>query len=98
MFEDQLTTSLSSMPLTKSNPVFKSNVMDRSLLIEQYELARQQPDGLDSFRERVAFMTLSSSESHCSVAAEHYGIPVFSQIRSNLAFECVCGCELILCV
>lgn len=47
----QLTTSLSSMPLTKSSPVFKSNVMDRSLLIEQYELARQQPDGLDSFRE-----------------------------------------------
>lgn len=45
-----LAASLPSVALSKSHPVFKSNVMDRSLLIEQYQLARQQPDGLDSFR------------------------------------------------
>lgn len=45
------TSALPFVALTKSNPVFKSNVMDRLLLIEQNELSWQPPDELDSFRE-----------------------------------------------
>lgn len=47
-----LAASLPLLALTKSHPVFESNVMDGSLLIEQNELAQRPPDGLGPFGGR----------------------------------------------